>query len=299
MKKTILILVLTAAMLVSYAWPALAGEAAMVVDLSGGKAVYQSGSRKGQEVQVMDFLNQGDKIDLVAGATMVLNYFASGVRENVSGPGSITVGTNSSQKGGGAAVEAKKVDYMPAEATASLSDTQHAGMVPLRATPDSSKIKLLSLDRTAVRGGDLVFKWDRVPGADKYVIVVTDLLEEVVARKETREAEAGPQLKGLRPGEEYLWTVKALSGKKLKAVGKGSFYVLDSKDQADVAGAEKKIKKDLPAGSTEGGIALVVLYTKYELNDEARAILEQLKTKHPGNENFDRQISALNTNYRP
>ena len=58
------------------------GDAAMVVDLSG-TSVYESGSEKGNQVALMDFLAKGDVIRLEEGARLVLNYFASGLREEI------------------------------------------------------------------------------------------------------------------------------------------------------------------------------------------------------------------------
>ncbi len=72
-----------------------AQDVAMVVDLKKGRAYYETGDRQSREVILMDFLKTGDKIRLEPDTVLVLNYFDPGVREEISGPGNITVGTGS------------------------------------------------------------------------------------------------------------------------------------------------------------------------------------------------------------
>jgi hypothetical protein len=47
---------------IGFASAAMAEDAAMVVEVQSGQAMYDSGDKKGSEVALMDFLSPGDRI---------------------------------------------------------------------------------------------------------------------------------------------------------------------------------------------------------------------------------------------
>ncbi|MDY6852704.1 MAG: hypothetical protein SV487_11615 [Thermodesulfobacteriota bacterium] len=297
MKKTAMILLACAA-LAWLAGPVLAEDAAMVVDVKNRDAVYESGEKKGRVVMLMDFLAQGDRIKLGPQATIVLNYFASGLREEISGPGVITAGLQASRKNEGADIKAAKVDYIPPQTAARTSDVQHAGVVALRDTKNKTKkLFLLALSDSAARSLPLRFRWAPVSGAEKYDLVLTDVLDTIVFKTGTDQTEVLFQEDKLVLGEEYWWKVRAMSGPEVMAKAIGQFHVLTLEDLGKLEQSEQDIKKRFSQGSAESQIALAMLFQNYRLNDEAKVILLGLRKKHPRNSNIIRQLKMLRTNY--
>jgi hypothetical protein len=85
----------------------------------------------------------------------------------------------------------------------------------------------------------------------------------------------------------------------VSAGGGGQFYLLKPEAAAKLEQSEKAIQARFPKDQMEARIALALLYQKFELNDEARAVLLDLKVKQPKNENIDKQLTLLQGNYRP
>jgi hypothetical protein len=114
-----------------------AEDVAMVMDILHGKAFYQSGTKKGKEVVLVDFLTEGDKIKLEAKMTLILNYFASGTQEELTGPGTIIVGKTSSKTEGKVVVKQEKPEYIPPKLQINKAELQQFGASQVR----ESKIK--------------------------------------------------------------------------------------------------------------------------------------------------------------
>jgi hypothetical protein len=294
-------LILITALLV-LAWTvALAQDAAMVVDLKGEPAVYESGTKAGQEVLLMDFLAKDDKIDIKEGTTLVLNYFASGAREEIEGPGTITVGAESSAKAGEARIQTAKVDYIPpAVGGKGREEALHAGTVALRGFTDTSpELQPLEPTDTVVRSLPLTFKWRAVPGATGYRFALLDVKGEALDSAEVKSPEYASDVTKLNAGSEYSWSVEALEEEEVIAEGGGKFLMMDAETRIQVGLTEQYIRKNYPDESTEGLIALAMLYKKYQLNDEAKNILTNLSRQHPRNANIVRHINELKMNYSP
>jgi hypothetical protein len=297
--KSLVIAVLLLAGLLTASTSALAvGNAAMVVDQTGGSAWYRSGDREGKSVELMDFLLAGEKLELGAGATLVLNYFASGRREEVRGPGTITVGPSASGGLEGVRIQVTTLDPLLKDVVASSS--QHFGTVALRNL--SGPTDGLVLDRlcnTAIRPGPVHLGWGEVSGAKTYHVTIESARKGKL--KEWDAAVPGIDMAGdfLVYGESYTWTVTALAGARTIATGQGRFRVISQEKLTNVEAVERYIFKALPKGSTEALVALAQLYQKYELNDEARAILLKLEREHPDNPNIKEQLSVLEANFQP
>lgn len=294
----VLTALLTLALLCSPA-PASAEDAAMVMDLKNGSAVYTAGMNKGREVQVMDFLAEGDAVELAPQAVLVLNYFASGLREEITGPGAVTVGPDASRAGEGVSVRTENVEVVPPQAVASVADDQHAGVVVLREmmSPDLEMV-LLGLKDTAVRDLPLHFKWAAVEGASNYRFKLVDAVGNIVYETRTTSTDVVFEKPDLVRGDEYVWTVDAMDGDLFLVAGEGRFYLLSEERRAKLVEAEAFVQKHYPAGSTEADVVRAMLCQSNELNDEALAILVSLRGRHPGNPNIVRQIQALRGNYR-
>ena len=274
-------------------------DAAMVVDMSGA-ATYENGAHKDNPVALMDFLAKGDVIKLENGATLVLNYFASGQREEISGPGQITVGVDQSRKDQKVEVKSNKVEFVPPPAQVQIADAQHSGVVALRSPPSPVPSLLetnLNPNKTALRGLPITLTWQPQPGVSRYEVVVADILEDVVLKTETDTSNYLLDKPTLRPGEEYVWKAQDADAPELSLEGQAHFYLLSKEQLSELNHTENYIRKTYKEGSTESLIALAALYMKYELNEEARNVLDQLLKNHPGNRNVNWYLKNLDRNY--
>lgn len=316
MSKTVAALFLALLMIIGPGTGAsLAADAAMVVDQAGAEAKYEGGAKAGTPVNLMDFLSEGDQIILTTGSSLVLNYFASGQREKISGPGRLTVKATASEPGAGLKVETSKAAAPPPE-TIVTAGSQQAGSVALRSSRDAgqkvtptagnmakrrdqylaqfkgaNKVMPMSLFQTAVLPGKPVLSWKPVPGAAQYLVrVITPSRAWDAATDQTSLTYAGPDLV---PGSKYTWTVVARSGAGDLASGGGEFWVLSSGKIQEVSQAEAKIRKTSVPDSPEVQIGLVMLCEKYELYDEATAILRTLTQKYPRNQEMVKQLKMV------
>jgi hypothetical protein len=298
MKQTPLLMFL--AFLIFAAGPvsAAAEDAAMVVDIQGTPAFYTDGEERTREVGLMDFLTPGDRIMLDAQTVLILNYFASGIREIISGPGVVTIGKESSRETGGAKIEASKVDYIPPPTEVESGDDQHMGAFALRSpAPPLPEISLLGHDRTAVRSTPVKLGWLPVKGADKYRLTVSVRGGAKVFETDTQDLFFILENR-LKPGREYIWRVIALAGEKALAGNVARFRLLDLSSLTRLIILEQNIEANTPRNSDEAKISKAMLYKKYGLNDEAGGLLSDLKDRYPGNEGIGRELKELANNYR-
>ena len=301
-------------------WMCLAGsataeDAAMVVDLKGDQLSYVGGDLAGQGIVLMDFLAAGDRVEIKAGTTVVLNYFASGVREEISGPAVVTIGTEGSRKEGEGAIKSEKVAYLPPQSQTTKgdsghvgatvmksSDSSHVGSILLRSTgremSDEVAIAPSSLSSTAVRNAPLIFRWQPVNGAEKYQIAVKVGQEEILKTSTDKTAYTFEK-SGIPRGVEISWSVEALAGDKVIGRGAAKFYLVALPKLQEIADSEQAMAKEFPGESIEGLIARVMMYKQYELNEEARELLLKLREKYPRNVTIVRHIKDLRSNYQP
>ncbi|MBF0529143.1 MAG: hypothetical protein HQK55_07715 [Deltaproteobacteria bacterium] len=298
----------------------LAADAAMVVDQSGPEAKYDVGPKTGTPVNLMDFLSDGDRIDLPSGGRLVLNYFSSGKREDITGAGKLTVSQAASQAGPGIKVISSQAASPPPQSVVD-DGAQKAGMVAFRSsslksstqkggakpaggkldhrlnefqtqTQSPSQIAPATLFQTAILPGKPVFSWKPVNDATKYTVKVyagaNSLWESETDR--TPMTYAGPQL---NPGTKYKWTITALNGSKEIARGGSEFWVLSADKAKEKADTEARIRKTSLPDSPEVQIGQVMLYQKYELYDEAAVILQGLVKKYPKNQQMAKQLKLL------
>ena len=298
MSKIRTVLCVALVVCIGFASVAMAEDAAMVVEVQSGQAMYDSGDKKGSEVALMDFLSPSDRIKLNKGTLLILNYFSSGAREEIQGPGVITVGENKS-KADGATVKSDKVDYLPKTAMTE-GGGEHMGAVVLRdAGGGSGAVLPIGLTETAVRSLPLKFQWIRVPGADSYALSITDSKGSGIVSEKIKATYFEVDDVKFEKGVEYSWTVEAFSGSDLIGEGGGSFYLLPDEQVQHVTVSEKYIQSTYPEDSMESRVALAMLYKKYQLNDEARVVLLELRKKQPQNLNIVKHLKDLKSNYKP
>jgi len=275
-----------------------AEDVVLVMDILHGKAYYETGAKKGKEVVLVDFLAEGDTIKLAPQTVLILNYFVSGIKEELTGPGSITVGKSASQPEGAMVVKREKSEYIPPKSAISRAELQQSGAAALRGGKKDSQITLDSLDYTDVRSTQPVFQWRPVEGADTYRIKVSDAQQEILKLDvETAETNFTVDKSGLIRGEEYCWIVLALAKGKIVAKGEGQFVILTEERLKEVERAEKAIEMQYPQEAPGRLISLAIAYQHYGLLDDAAAILRKLHKAYPENEHIRNWAQALDPGF--
>ncbi len=296
-----------------------AGDAAMVVEIVRGEAQYGGGAKEGQGVQLMDFLSSGDVVTLLPDTVIVLNYLDSGNREQVAGPGRITVGPTSSEAQDGASIESSQAVFTPPPSLISTPGAGQFGAVTLRGGGTSGprtarvpmadpmqqrlaqyktdcvgpdKVAVLNLYHTASLSRRPVFQWAAVPGARNYIFTLFDssgqkLMEEfpITNRFEVPEP-------GLVAGTRYRWSIQAMAGNREIASSWSEFWVLTDGQREKVEADEAEIKSK-GGDSTETRIALTFLYQSNKLYDMAADTMRGLAAKYPKNENIVEKLAKL------
>jgi hypothetical protein len=309
-----------------------AQDTAMLVGLQNAGVFYESGEKNGQEVMLMDFLKPGDKIRLEPHAMMILNYFEPGLREEITGPGTITVGTGASKEavsmgnitlrsGTGKEsdtinrfkpglredVSAKEISTvkiirtkthkLPPKVFLLKEDTQQSGAVPLRGGEKEFPIIILGLANTSVRPSvPIIFQWKPVKDAKRYHLRIYDIGNSLHLKTATKETSFTYDKSDLKCNEIYTWRVSASAHEKTYE-GNGSFSILSQDSLKKLIQAEEKIKAECPEDSDELLTRLAFIYRYYELNDESAEMLRELHRRHPWNRNIQRWLKKTDPAY--
>ena len=316
-KRAIFAWVVLAVFCIAGARAAQAGDAAMVVDMSGGQAEFAGGPRAGQPVDLMDFLAQGDRILLKRGVVLVLNYFDSGKRERLTGAGTVVIGAQTSRPESGVQVQTSNAAVKLAQPKLAASDTQHAGTVALRGVKKKKpkprfagelgrrrdrylaknigpgKVLVMGLFDTAVTTARPMFQWRPLPDVRTYALTVWDGNGRKVwgrVADESNMSYAGP---ALRAGKHYRWLVVAMAGRKKVGEGVGEFWLLPIKEVKGVEGAAARIKSTRKVGDTEIHILLAGMYEKHRLYDEAARMLRRAISLHPESAGLKDRLAVL------
>lgn len=268
-----------------------AQDTAMVLDLRQGKAFFESGSRKGQELMLLDFLESGSEIRLDADAVLILNYFASGIREEITGPGKIRIGKDSSTKMSGVKIRKSETACLPPKAMLKKEDVQQVGSGILRGK--EGEIPVFIPADTAFRSAPILFRWQSVKGANRYFFRIYNMVEEK-PRFETKVSDSRftYEKNDLKAGEVFIWRVSALArGKDFE--GEGSFSILSKKTLDKVTQAENKIRTECADATDEMLTRLALMYRFHGLNRDAADMLKKLLRRHPRNPNIRRWLGML------
>jgi hypothetical protein len=264
-----------------------AEDVAMVMDILHGKAFYQAGNKKGKEVVLVDFLTEGDKIKLAPQTTLILNYFASGTKEELTGPGTITVGKDSSKTEGKIVVKREKPESIPPKLQVSKAELQQFGATQVRQSEiKDGKMTLLSLKDSNTRSTQPVFRWQPVEKAETYWIMVSDFHNTRYLNVETKETTLTYPNSDLIRGTDYEWIVLAIAKGRIIATGEGGFSILTEASLKELERDEQAVKQCYPEETAGQMISLAILYQNYRLFDDAVAILRELRQQYPENVNI-------------
>lgn len=297
MRKISFVLVTSVFILLTTLSPCLAqeGDVAMVMNLSG-QAIYQTGKKAEQPLSIAAFLYSGDQILLKEGGSMVLIYSASGIREELTGPGIVRIGkTKSEIRDTSLQVRRTDADYLP-DSGIIRTDVRFAA-TPLRGYPetDPDHIRLLGLCDTNIRSLRPEFRWQASEGAEKYQLTIFNEKKEAIFETMTTETSFVSGETVLHHGKAYQWRIAALSGNKPFASGKGRFSVLGKEQVRELEQNENAIKARFPGKTPEHLITLAMVYQKYELADEAVDMVRQVQAYFPENKNIRSWMFHMDT----
>ena len=274
------------------------GAEAVILDASGTPAVLLTPAGGMREAQALDCLAAGDRLRLAEGARLVVYFFEAGFREEIQGPGLATVTQETLTLADGARQSARtELESVLPAGFCRPPERSGAGLVR-DAGRFVSGLQPISPTDTAVRSPDFTFRWNRPDEADSFRLNLSVPLNPSLLDVRTRENSYQCPLENLSPGVEYKWTVVAQKDGVETTRAEGRFYLLSREARNEATYAEQYVRDHFPGGPTEKAVALVLLYRQYELNDEARQVLLQLRQDMPENDNFARQLNELADNYR-
>ena len=139
----------------------------------------------------------------------------------------------------------------------------------------------LSPVRTAVRSTRPTLRWEPVPGVKEYKVRVTNLNDSLVVPIISVGTETQltiPEDNKLQQGQVYFWEVEAVmegESNLSPRISSAGFWVLDEKTLLEVQAAERKYKPS--------ALLRAVVYTKYGLDEEARAEMNRLPDREQTN----------------
>ncbi len=274
-------------------------DSAMVLNILSGKAQYCSEERKGEIVQILDFLAKGEQLNLEGDARICLNYFESGIREEIRGNGRIEIGTEQSEPFGNLQISNSKAFEMPGKAIMEIRDLQHVGTTVLRSAVRNIPMKNeildiqpLTLTDTNIKNPHPIFSWNTVTGADHYRIRLTDTSDDLqweIDTKDPFKKYAGH----LKNGELYWWTVLAFANNRIIAKGDGQFSLLSRAEIEKIEAAEQTIVRNFPYSETERLLYHAMLYRQYELFDDLTLIVRSIYKKQPKNPTIRQWLKSL------
>lgn len=273
------IFLFAAALALAAAWviaPAHAEPVAMVTDVQG-KAVLASDARK-RELTILAELEPGARVQLPAGARLVVIYLKSGDEYTMSGPALVEFradepaaasGAKPAKRGnplakGGAAIRIKPVGVAQVA-------------VVMRSVRPAARIRLLNLSGTHTLEAQPEFRWQELQPGVKYQFEISDdtgyTLHEAQLEATSFKLPASVQL---REGVSYKWEVSTRlpDGRKYSSAGDFSVAPADLRAQAEAL---------RPAASAplSTRIAYAAWLGQMDLKDEARKYWKAAWSERP------------------
>lgn len=211
-----------------------------------------------------------------------------GKRITVDGSGKVT-GLDSVPQAYVASVTDSLVNQRVRLVPPRLPATQVGG-IPRGTGDETETFRLVAPVGVAVLSERPTFKWAQLPGADRYVVFVRDLVtgNEIASPARTESSWTSDQ--PLIRGRAYAWGVEATKeGRRLHApsrrAGDAKFKVLDQKIAEELAEAK----------SASGGshLLMAIMYASHGLRSEAEAELRSLQEENPDSRFVERLSRSL------
>ena len=275
-------------------------DSAMVLNIENGEVLYESGHQKGMHVQILDFLSQGDRLKLKGKSKLFLNYFESGIKEEICGEGILEIGNAKSHFTDTLKVKTQKAFEMPGKAIMNIRDLQHVGTTVLRSAGFSKKkqaelikIEPLTLIDTNVKTKHPIFSWQAVDGAELYRIKIFDFSDHLYQEVDTSNSSWVYKKNDMVNDKLYWWTILAFSNDRIIAKGEGQFSLFSKNEQNEIEEKEQAILLQCSDSKVEQKLYLAILYQQYDLIDDTVSMLKSIYAEQPENKNILRWLESL------
>ncbi|MDQ6969168.1 MAG: hypothetical protein Q9M16_01475 [Mariprofundus sp.] len=254
----------------------------MVIDISG--QVSKTGANPAT-IALLDQLQAGDEIKLERAAYVVLVYLKSGLEirvdaSRVDDSGLVRIGHKGVIVSQGARQQSKQIHYKSMAGERVHIDpvqTQIAGIV-MRAEARPS-VELDNLQDTLMMQSHPLFRWHSTLAASRYHFKLNNAQDEMLYEKNTRALSLQlPDNIRLKPGQSYIWYVKAQFADGMIDSDWGKFRLLSSARQNQV-----RQRKPAPEASFSEQVLYAVWLEQYKLFDAALQQWADLAALRPKN----------------
>lgn len=249
-----------------------ASPVAMVTDLVG------KANRGGQPIDILAYLNAGDRVSLEAGGSLVIVYLADSTEYRVTGPSRVQIGEQAAQVQGGSS-KAKALNMAAATGPLHQGDQAYAqAALVLRNVGSQARIQPISPDDTRVFATQLKFAWQGIDSAQAYRFVLSDVYGETVHEQLVAGTTlALPKTLKLEEDGEYAWSVEARAAD-------GKAYTSPKSNFSIATASDIKILRRLAARARSGFSEHVLYASVLEqrgFKALARAEWKKLADKRP------------------
>lgn len=276
---------LALAALLATAASALAAPVAMITDLKGKVTI--TDAARSRPAALLAYLEPDSRLQLDAGAQVVLTYFAKAIEVTLAGPGEAAIAADGARTSRGAKATQRSLDAGRVDTAKKFEPMAREKLalatVHMRASPRPAPRPTSPVD-TVVISTRPALDWAELGNATGYQIVVRDASGAVVLDQQApRPPLAIPPERALRPGVAYEWRVEA-------KLASGSTVSAEAKFSVADAARAKVIENARPAAgaSFSERVLYAALLESEGAREAARPIWQALARERPDDETLRR-----------
>lgn len=261
-----------------------AAGVAMVTDLQG-KATLSSGGTN-RDLTICAELDTGTKVQLAAGATLVLLYFDAGDEYVFRGPSTIEFKPGAPEVASGAQPEKRNLSLGKGGKDVRIKPvgiTQ--GAMVMRSVRPVARIQLLTLNKTRTLESSPEFRWSALEAVPTYGFELSDETGRTVFETKVDATSLRlPASVQIREGVPYTWEVSARLPDGKKYASSADFAI---------AGADLRARAESLRPPASAPLSTRIAYAAWlsgaELKDEARKYWKETAAERPQ----DARLKAL------
>ncbi|MDH5245502.1 MAG: hypothetical protein OEW98_03555 [Betaproteobacteria bacterium] len=261
-----------------------AAGVAMVTDLQG-KATLSSGGTN-RDLTICAELDTGTKVQLAAGATLVLLYFDAGDEYVFRGPSTIEFKPGAPEVASGAQPEKRSLSLGKGGKDVRIKPvgiTQ--GAMVMRSVRPVARIQLLTLNKTRTLESSPEFRWSALEAVPTYGFELSDETGRTVFETKVDATSLRlPASVQIREGVPYTWEVSARLPDGKKYASSADFAI---------AGADLRARAESLRPPANAPLSTRIAYAAWlsgaELKDEARKYWKETAAERPQ----DARLKAL------
>jgi hypothetical protein len=261
-----------------------AAGVAMVTDLQG-KATLSSGGTN-RDLTICAELDTGTKVQLAAGATLVLLYFDAGDEYVFRGPSTIEFKPGAPEVASGAQPEKRSLSLGKGGKDVRIKPvgiTQ--GAMVMRSVRPVARIQLLTLNKTRTLESSPEFRWSALEAVPTYGFELSDETGRTVFETKVDATSLRlPASVQIREGVPYTWEVSARLPDGKKYASSADFAI---------AGADLRARAESLRPPASAPLSTRIAYAAWlsgaELKDEARKYWKETAAERPQ----DARLKAL------